>query len=96
MFDYWATRRGLKRGVVPQPVALLYRQYVRFCQSYQVDDILSRSQFRNTFQKLTYTFCSYKGRQCILANKSLVPASWTTKLTKRDRQKKRPQPDLPA
>lgn len=74
MISYWETRRGLKRGEVPNRADLLYLSYVRFCKSNALE-VESVVVFRGYLAQRGYKKASVAGRRCWLLNKSIVPRS---------------------
>lgn len=90
IFDYWVTRRGLKRGQVPNRKALVYASYKRWVlKTFEGErEPLSSQDFAAQMGKRGYEIVVLRNRDghnaiCWLMNKAIVPMSSIAKFRHR-------------
>lgn len=77
MIDYWITRRGIKRGNVPNPTTNLYGIYVAFMYKMDLPDGRPESyeEFKDMFRKWGVEERKIGKYRCLMLSKYVVPKS---------------------
>lgn len=77
MVDYWLTRKGIKRGNVPNPATNLYRIYVSFMGKLDLPDTwpVTRTEFEAIFRQWGVEEVRIGKYRCYLLSKYIVPKS---------------------
>lgn len=74
-FEYWITRRGIRRGQVPNRTKYLWASYVRFMKREGESETLTFPAFSKTLKSWGVEKRRYRGMECFMLNKAIVPKS---------------------